>query len=523
MIGKQFKNQSFRSTLEYVLGKEKATMIDSNMGGTTPTQLTREFSAARRFRPNLQRACAHVILSIPHRDVSHDKGEYHEHLEDEQYTEIAQHWLKSMKFLGDELNQSQYVVARHHDTNHEHIHIIASRIRMNGSVVPDSWDYRRSEVILRQLEKEYGLEEVSCSSDRVAQTVQKESGFETTVSNRHSQTQKQKHHSSNQPPITQLLADIIDAATKDQPTVTQLIHRLQKQGVVIHPQFNAGGLFKEAIAFELNGVKIGGYKLGSAYSFPGLQKKRGVSYDPERDLPAIHSCRGKKQVEMPEPTVETIMAALSPENEIALVNTDKTTHGQETGLESSAIPETIASLTTDNVQTKAHQDTTAPLVNTNSNEDNQEIARSALPKAIASGKSSKNALDSEARSAISVNGNNQTSSRVGDVIPALSAHQQGTKPKNYADSISPIIRLFWQQAGQPETYSGKYYDLELERDILKLRRKSGEEIAELPLRDGAESKDKGLTSEDLIILERLEELLLNHNQQQEPENQGELE
>ncbi|MBD2628938.1 relaxase/mobilization nuclease domain-containing protein [Anabaena variabilis FACHB-164] len=522
MIGKQFKNQSFRSTLEYVLGKEKATMIDSNMGGTTPIQLTREFGAARRFRPNLQRACAHVILSIPHRDVSHDKGEYHEHLEDEQYTEIAHHWLKSMKFLGDELNQSQYVVARHHDTNHEHIHIIASRIRMNGSVVPDSWDYRRSEVILRKLEKEYGLEAVSCSSDRVAQRVQEENGVETTVSNRHSQTQKQKHHSSNQPPITQLLADIIDEATKDQPTVTQLIHRLQQQGVVVHPQFNAGGLFKEAIAFEMNGVKIGGYKLGSAYSFPGLQKKRGVSYNPEKDLPAIHCCRGQKQVEMSAPAIKTMMAALSPENEIALVNTDKTTHGQETGSESSAIPKTIASFTTDNVQTKAHQDTTAPLVNTNSNEGNQAIARSALPKAIASGKSSKNALDGEPRSAISVDGNSQTSSRVGDVIPSLITHQQGNKPKNYANSINPIIRLFWQQAGQPETYSGKYYDLELERDILKLRRKSGEEIAELPLRDGAESKDKGLTSEDLIILERLKELLLNHNQQQEPENQEEL-
>jgi hypothetical protein len=483
LIGKQFKNQSFRSTLEYVLGKEKATMIDSNMGGTTPVQLTREFGAVRRFRPNLQRACAHVILSIPHRDVSHDKGEYHEHLEDEQYTEIAQHWLKSMKFLGDELNQSQYVVARHHDTNHEHIHIIASRIRMNGSVVPDSWDYRRSEVILRQLEKEYGLEAVSCSSDSVAQRVQEESGFETTVSNRHSQTQKQKHHSSNQPPITQLLADIIDAATKDQPTVTQLIQRLQQQGVVVHPQFNAVGLFKEAIAFEMNDVKIGGYKLGSAYSFPGLQKKRGVSYNPERDLPAIHSCRGKKQVEMPETTVETMMAALSPEVEIALVNT-------------------------------------------NTNEANQAIAKrpaGIARSAIASEKSSKNALDSEPRSAFSVDGNNQTSSRVGDVIPALSAHQQGTKPKNYANSISPIIRLFWQQAGQPETYSGKYYDLELERDILKLRRKSGEEIAEIPLHYGSESKDKGLTSEDLIILERLEELLLNHNQQQKPENQGELE
>lgn len=458
-------------------------MIDSNMGGTTPVQLTREFGAARRFRPNLQRACAHVILSIPHRDISHDKGEYHEHLEDEQYTEIAQHWLKSMKFLGDELNQSQYVVARHHDTNHEHIHIIASRIRMNGSVVPDSWDYRRSEVILRQLEKDYGLEAVSCSNDRVAQRVQEVFGIETTVSDRHSQTQKQRHHSSNQPPITQLLADIIDKATKDQPTVTQLIHRLQQEDVVVHPQFNAGGLFKEAIAFEMNGVKIGGYKLGSAYSFPGLQKKRGISYNPERDLPAIHSCRSKKQVEMPETTVKRMMAALSPEDEIALVNT-------------------------------------------NTNETNQAIAKRPAEiarSAIASEKSSKNALDSEPSSAFSVDGNNQTSSRVGDVIPALSAHQQGTKPKNYANSISPIIRLFWQQAGQPETYSGKYYDLELERDILKLRRKSGEEIAEIPLHYGAESKDKGLTSEDLIILERLKELLLNHNQQQETENQGELE
>ncbi|WP_016953826.1 relaxase/mobilization nuclease domain-containing protein [Anabaena sp. PCC 7108] len=544
-------------------------MIDSNMGGTTPIQLTREFGAARRFRPNLQRACAHVILSIPHRDVSHDKGEYHEHLEDEQYTEIAQHWLKSMKFLGEELNQSQYVVARHHDTNHEHIHIIASRIRMNGSVVPDSWDYRRSEVILRKLEKEYGLEAVSCSSDRVAQTVQKESGFETTVSNRQGQTQKQKHHSSNQPPITQLLADIIDAATKDQPTVTQLIQRLQQQSVVVHPQFSTGGLFKEAIAFELNGVKVGGYKLGSAYSFPGLQKKRGVSYDPKRDLPAIYSYQGKKQVEMPTPAIETTVTVLSPEKEIPLTN--KTTHKQETTSEISAarnsapeLPEVITSLTADISQSELHQAITAPEAKNNTNEGSQAlieveeansqntvteimtehqvmakrppeannlqqhlaIARSALPEAIASSKPAKNTLETENRSKVSVDnpafgqGSNAIPS---NITPLLSAHQSVYSSKNHTNNIRPIIRFFWQQAGQPETYSGKYYDLQLEKDILKLKRKNGEEIAEISLYDDAESKDKGLTDEDLMILERLKMLLLTHNRQEEKENSGELE
>jgi hypothetical protein len=566
-------------------------MIDSNMGGTTPIQLTREFGAARRFRPNLQRACAHVILSIPHRDVSHNKGEYHEHLEDEQYTEIAQHWLKSMKFLGEELNQSQYVVARHHDTNHEHIHIIASRIRMNGSVVPDSWDYRRSEVILRQLEKEYGLEEVSCSSDRVAKTVQKESGFKITVSDRHAQTQKQKHHSSNQPPITQLLANIIDEATKDQPNVTQLIQRLQQQGVVVHPQFSTEGLFKEAIAFEMNGVKVGGYKLGSAYSFPGLQKKRGVSYDPKRDLPAIYSCRGKKQVEMPTPAIETTVTVLFPEEAIQLTN--KTTLKQETTSEISAVqksslelPEVISSLTADISQSELHQAITTPEAKNNTNEGSQAlieveeansqnavteatgeqppslqnatqtvmtklpplaIAQNAVTEimtksqvmakrtsevndlqhlAIASNKPAKNTLDTENRSKVSVD--NPASGQESNAIPSnirplLSAHQSVNSSQNHANSISPTIKFFWQQAGQPETYSGKYYDLQLEKGILKLKRKNGEEIAEISLYDDAKGKDKGLTDEDLMILERLKMLLLTHNRQEEQENSKELE
>lgn len=132
MIGNQKKNKSFRTTLEYVLEKEKASLLDTNMGGTKPRQQALEFGAARRLRPNLQRACGHIVLSIPHRNTDHYKGEYHENLDDDQYVTIAHGWLKEMKFLEEGLNQSQYVIARHHDTSHEHIHIIASRIRMDG-------------------------------------------------------------------------------------------------------------------------------------------------------------------------------------------------------------------------------------------------------------------------------------------------------------------------------------------------------------------------------------------------------
>jgi hypothetical protein len=309
VIANQKKNASFRTTLEYVLEKEGNEIIDSNMGGTTARELAKEFGAARRLRPNLKRACGHIILSIPHRQADHEKGEYHEHLDDEQYAEVGRRWLEGMGFLGEGLHQSQYAIARHHDTDHEHIHIIASRIRMDGSVVPDSWDYRRSEVVVRQLEKEYGLEATPCSSERVAQKVEREYGIEATFGDRQAPTQRQKHHESGLPSVKQMLADTIDAATEDNPTMTQLIGRLQHEGIEIHPQFSTRGKFKEAVAYEWHNVRVAGHQLGKAYSFPGLQRRRGVNYDPVRDLPALQAAAVGQTIELPAEQLTVIPIA----------------------------------------------------------------------------------------------------------------------------------------------------------------------------------------------------------------------
>jgi hypothetical protein len=78
--------------------------------------------------------------------------------------------------------------------------------------------------------------------------------------------------------------------------MTQLIGRLQRQGVKVHPTFSTKGLFREAIAFELDGVKVAGNKLGSAYSFPGLQRKRGVSYECDRDMLAIKKAAAGERI-----------------------------------------------------------------------------------------------------------------------------------------------------------------------------------------------------------------------------------
>jgi hypothetical protein len=292
------KNKSFRTTAEYVLEKEGAYLLETNMLGETHEQMSREIAAIRRYRPQLEKAILHATFSLPYRE-NEDGTISHEELDDERFVELVNKWRDAM-----EATNTLYFIARHTDTEHNHVHLVASRIRKDGSVVDDSWDYRRSEVVVRQLEKEFGLEPTPCSNSRVAFRVEKEFGIEAKESARRAQTQKQKHHSSGKPPVTQLLADAIDEATADHPTMTQLIGRLMHQGIVVKPTFSSKGLFREALAFEMDGVKVAGNKLGSAYSFPGLQRKRGVSYDPERDMPAIEAAAAGQRVEPHESDID---------------------------------------------------------------------------------------------------------------------------------------------------------------------------------------------------------------------------
>ena len=85
-----------------------------------------------------------------------------EQLSDEQWKAVAADYLSGMGF-----SESQYVIYHHGDTEHDHIHIVASRIQItNGKTVSDSWDYRRSENLIRKLEQKYNLEAVRPSIEK---------------------------------------------------------------------------------------------------------------------------------------------------------------------------------------------------------------------------------------------------------------------------------------------------------------------------------------------------------------------
>ena len=149
MIAKAVKGRGFRGALAYDLGKEEGQILDTNMAGQGIRQLAAEFGAIRKMRPNLERAVLHVSLSAA----------LGEKLTDEQWAAIGRQYLEGMDFV-----HNQYVITRHQDTEHEHIHILANRITNTGKVVSDSKDYERQEVLMRVIERDFGLQQLAPSA-----------------------------------------------------------------------------------------------------------------------------------------------------------------------------------------------------------------------------------------------------------------------------------------------------------------------------------------------------------------------
>ena len=264
MIAKAVKGRGFRGAIAYDLGKDAGRILDTNMAGESVPELSAEFGAIRRLRPNLERAVLHVSLSAA-------PGEK---LTDAQWSEISRRYLAGMEFL-----DNQYLVTRHTDTEHEHIHILANRITHAGQVVSDSKDFERQEILMRAIEREFDLKQLSPSidSDRKAPT----------------RGEIEKHLRTSEASTRIQLQQLADAAAKVATTYTEYQRRLEASGVDLIPVLQQAGAKLTGLMYRLDDTIMKGSDLGKGYSPAGLAK-RGVSYEQDRDAEAISRSRERE-------------------------------------------------------------------------------------------------------------------------------------------------------------------------------------------------------------------------------------
>lgn len=107
-------------------------------------QKINELERYARGNENISKPTFHVSLAF------HPS----EQLSDQKLSEIGQNYMDRLGY-----GEQPYLIYRHEDTHHPHIHIVSVSVDFQGKKISDSHQQRRSNAIRQALEKEYGLVE----------------------------------------------------------------------------------------------------------------------------------------------------------------------------------------------------------------------------------------------------------------------------------------------------------------------------------------------------------------------------
>lgn len=306
MIAKTKANKSFKGTTKYVVERAKAKIIGGNMYGDDVASLVEEFKSTTALNPKIKDPCYHLMLSVPMTDRVLTDDNWAEigdrHLAtiiaySKIQTEIAHGRLSKEDVSEDlvrqgieqaleaDLSAHSYFIAKHEDKDHQHIHIVASRINLLSTKPIRTWhDYQHSELSARRIEEKYNLTRVPCSWE----------------SKNKAMTSNQVARLNSGLPGEEIIRRAIDEAVA-QPPIT--IPELQAQLWTKHQvraevsYYSHGGVRGIKYGIDVGETNPNGssrllWKQGNnlnkyKYSFNKLQTELGVSYEPERDDPLI--------------------------------------------------------------------------------------------------------------------------------------------------------------------------------------------------------------------------------------------
>ena len=237
MIAKIIKGTSFSGMITYMLGKREgmARILDGEgvRIDATSNEIAVDFNLQASMRPNIKKPVCHTILSFSSED--------NERLDDDKMVDIAWEYLRQMGY-----SDTQYLIVRHMDREHPHLHICINRVDNYGNTISDSNEKFRSTKICRELTDKYHLK----------------------LGEGKTEVKRNRLRGSDKVRYT-----IYDAITEVLPKCKnweQLVSALQKQSIDV--QFKTKGKTDiiEGVVFSMGGVSFSGSHIDRSCSYSKL-------------------------------------------------------------------------------------------------------------------------------------------------------------------------------------------------------------------------------------------------------------
>ena len=147
MIAKIHSGQGFAGLVDYAndIKNKKADIIASEGADLTSNKsITASFSLQAKSRPSLKNFVGHISLSFAPEDAPK--------LSNRLMADIAKEYLQRMGIVN-----TQYIISRHHDKPHPHVHIVYNRVDNDGNAISGDQNFRKSARITQELTRGYGL------------------------------------------------------------------------------------------------------------------------------------------------------------------------------------------------------------------------------------------------------------------------------------------------------------------------------------------------------------------------------
>ena len=232
MIAKIMKGSGFKGVINYILDLKKGTELIDSSGVRTDrvSHIIQSFIDQTDLNPRVDKVVGHISLSFSAQDSPR--------LSNEWMVKVAREYMEKMG-----VKDTQYIIGRHFDKEHPHVHIAFNRIDNNGKTISDRNDRFRSEKICKELTTKYGLYFAT--------------GKEQVKEYRLKEPDKTKYE------IYQALkAEIARCRNwKD------LLAHLKEQDIDVRFKFKSNSQEVQGIIFEKNGYHFNGSKVDRGFSY----------------------------------------------------------------------------------------------------------------------------------------------------------------------------------------------------------------------------------------------------------------
>ena len=236
MIGKIRKGSGFKGCVDYVLGKQQAVLLHADgVLAESRQDIIRCFCAQASMNPRLGKPVGHIALSYSVNDAPK--------LTDEKMIQLAQEYMREMK-----ITDTQYIIVRHQDREHPHVHIVFNRIDNNGKTISDRNNMYRNEQVCKKLKAKHGLYFAK--------------GKEHVKQHRLREPDKSKYE------IYNTVKDEIGKSRNWQ----QLQQRLAEKGITIQFKYKGQTSEIQGVSFSKGEYTFKGSEIDRSFSFSKLDK-----------------------------------------------------------------------------------------------------------------------------------------------------------------------------------------------------------------------------------------------------------